>query len=69
MFIVLLDAQSEIFVYSPHILYIIFTYFLVRFWNSNFMYKMCTRRVVGVCVAWSAYIKEKLHIFCVYSTS
>ena len=30
------------------------------------MYKMCTRRVVGVRVAWSAYIKEKTtHILCV----
>ena len=30
------------------------------------MYKMCTRRVVSVCVAWSAYIKEKTtHILCV----
>ena len=38
-------TQLEISVYSPHILYIIFTYYLVRFWNSNFMYEMCTRRV------------------------
>ena len=30
------------------------------------MHKMCTRRVVGVCVFWSAYIKEKTtHILCV----
>ena len=60
------STQLEISVYSPHILYLIFTYYLVHFGNSNFMYKMCTWRVVGVCVAWSAYIKEKTtHILCV----
>ena len=32
--------------YSPHILYIIFTYYLVHFRNSNFMYQMCIWRVV-----------------------
>ena len=61
-----LKAQLEVSVYLQHILYIILTYYLVRFRNSNFMYKLCTRRVVGVCVAWSAYIKEKTtHILCV----
>ena len=61
-----MPTQLEISVYSAHILYIIFTYNLVQFRNSNFMYKMCTQRVVGVCVAWNAYIKEKTtHILCV----
>ena len=56
----------EISVYSPHIFYIIFTYYLVHFRNSNFMYKMCTWRVVSMCVAWSAYIKENTtHLLCV----
>ena len=45
------------YVYSPHILYIILTY-SVQFRNSYFMYKMCTRPVVSMCAAWSAYIKE-----------
>ena len=40
----------KISVYSPHIFYINFTYHLVWFRNSNFMYKMCNRRVVSVCV-------------------
>ena len=30
-------TQLEISVYSPLILYILFTYYLVRFWNSKFM--------------------------------
>ena len=58
-------TQLEISVYSPHILYIILTYYLVQFRNSNFMYIMCTQRVVGVCVAWSAYIKEKNYTYFV----
>ena len=58
--------RVEISVYSPHIPYMIFTYYLVQFRKSNFMYKMCTRRVVGVCVSWNAYIKQKTtHILCV----
>ena len=57
--------RVEISVYSPHIPYMIFTYYLVRFRKSNFMYKMCTRRVVGVCVSWSAYIKEKNYTYFV----
>ena len=29
------------------------------------MYKMCTQRVVSICVAWSAYIKENTaHLLC-----
>ena len=51
-------ALLEITVYSPPILYIILTCYLVHFWNSYFMYRICTWCVVFMSVAWSAYSKN-----------
>ena len=52
----ILSTPLEIFMYSPHILSIIFTHYLINFQNSNFRYKMFTWRLV--CLG-SAYIKQK----------
>mgnify|MGYP001803242316 CR=1 FL=1 len=57
-----LRKKHEFTTHSLHNFFILFS--LIR--NSNLMNKMCAWRVVSMCVAWSAYIKENTtHLSCV----
>ena len=44
--------------YSPTIVYIFFTYYLVQFGNFNFMYKMCTWRLVQCMWGLERFLKQ-----------
>ena len=50
------SATSLLTTHSLHIFYI-----FSSISELNFIYKMCTWRVVPMCVAWSAYIKENMY--------
>ena len=57
-------ALLGISVYSPHILYIIFTYYLVHFWNSN----LCIGCVLDVWSLWvwlGVLTQKTTYILCI----
>ena len=63
--ILLSQEYTEIPLYLPHILYIILTNFQLNA-RTLIQFITCVLGVQFVCVAQSAYINEKIHIFCLY---